>query len=76
MMKFPDQPTTPEQWQVIAWSCILLFAVCGFVGLYFAWNAPAGKADLAIQLRNVSLAFWGLAAGIYAVKRVVEVFCQ
>ena len=63
-MRYPDEPTTPEQWQVIAWAAILLFLVVGGVGLYFAWHAPPEKAELAQQLRHYSLAFWSLAAAV------------
>lgn len=73
-MRYPDEPTTPEQWQVIAWAAILLCLVLGGVGLYFAWQAPSEKAELARQLRDYSLAFWGLAAAVYALKRGVEYF--
>ena len=73
-MRYPDEPTTPEQWQVIAWAAILLFLVAGGVGQYFAWHASPETAERARQLRHYSLAFWGLAAAVYAVKRGVEYF--
>jgi len=46
----------------------------GTVGLYFSFQAPPDKAQLAQQLRYSSLAFYGLAAVVYAVKRVVAFF--
>ena len=72
MLRFPDVPTTPEQWAAIAWLAIILFAAIGLAGLYFSWNPPADKADLALRLRTYSFAFLGLAAGIYAFKRFVR----
>jgi hypothetical protein len=72
--KFPDEPTTPAQWRVIAWAGIVLLLVVGSVGFYFSFQAPPDKAQLAQQLRYYSLAFYGLAAAVYAVKRVVGFF--
>jgi len=71
LSNYPDEPTTPAQWQVIAWAAIVLFLVVGSVGLYFSFQAPPDKAQLAQQLRYSSLAFFGLAAAVYAVKRVI-----
>ena len=72
--RYPDEQTTPEQWQVIAWASILLFIVVGGVGFYFSLQAPPDKIELARQLRCCSLGFWGLAAGIYTVKRLIGFF--
>lgn len=72
--KYPDEPTTPEQWQVIAWASILLLIVLGGVGVYFSLQAPPDKIELARQLRYYSLGSWGLATGIYAVKRLLGFF--
>ena len=68
-----DSPT-PEQWAVIAWLAIVVFAAIGLAGLYVSWNPPADKAELALRLRAYSFAFLGLAAGIYAFKRFVRAF--
>ena len=72
--KFPDEPTTRAQWRVIAWAGIVLLLVVGSVGFYFSFQAPPDKAQLAQQLRYYSLAFYGLAAAVYAVKRVLGLF--
>ena len=74
LSNYPDEPTTPAQWQVIACTAIVLFLVVGSVGFYFSFQAPPDKAQLAQQLRYYSLAFYGLAAAVYAVKRVVAFF--
>jgi len=74
MDRFPDEPTTPEQWQVIAWAAIVLLLVVGSVGLYVSFQAPPDKAQLAQQLRHYSLTFYGLAAAVYVVKRAVSFF--
>ena len=76
IMRLPDVPTTPEQWAVIAWLGIVLCAVIGLAGLYVSLNQPPAKADLALRLRYYSLAFLGLAAGIYAAKRLVAAFVR
>lgn len=74
LSNYPDEPTTPAQWQVIAWAAIVLFLVVGSVGFYFSFQTPPDKAQLAQQLRYSSLAFYGLAAAVYGVKRVVAFF--
>ncbi len=73
-MRLPDEPTTPEQWQVIAWGCIVVFLLIGAVGLYYSLNAPEDKIDLARQIQYRSLAFWVMAAAVYGTKRALE-FC-
>ncbi len=73
-MRYPDEPTTPEQWQVIAWGAVILLAVLGTIGMYYSFRASADKADVAAEVRYYSLACWGLAATIYAIKRLIEFF--
>ncbi len=75
-MRFPDEPTTQEQWQVIVWGLILVLAVIGGVGMYYSFGAPAAKAELAEPVRWYSLAIWGLAAVIYVIKRIIERILQ
>jgi hypothetical protein len=67
----PTKPTTPEQWTVISWSAIAVFAAMGTVGLWVWLRAPAAKADEARQLLWLSLTSWLLAAAVYAGKRLV-----
>jgi len=71
---FPTKPTTPEQWQVIAWASIVVLLFLGSVGLYVSFQAPPEKIELARQLRHYSLVSYGLAAGVYATKRIVGYF--
>ncbi len=71
IFRYPEEPTTPAQWKVIAWACIVLFLSLGSVGFYFLFQAPPDKPQLAQQLRYYSLAFCCLAAVVYAVKRVL-----
>ena len=73
-LRLPDKPTTPAQWQVIAWAGIVLFVVVGSVGLYFSFHAPPEKVQLAQQLRSYSLTSYGLAVAVYAIKRIVAFF--
>ena len=73
-MKMPDEPTTVEQWQVIAWGAIFALAVLGFVAVWLSCEAPAGKADLAQEVRMGGLTSLGLAALVYGVKRTIELF--
>jgi hypothetical protein len=75
-MRCPDEPTTPEQWRVIAWSSIVVLAVMGSIGLCYSLGAPAAKAALTAQIRWYSLAFWTLAVAVYAAKRIVERFLE
>ena len=72
--RFPDEPTTPQQLRVIAWATIVLFAVVGTVGFCYSFQAPPEKVDAAQQLRIYCLACYGLAAGVYAAKRLVGYF--
>ena len=71
ILRYPDEPTTPEQWQVIVWGAVVLLAVLGAVGMCYSFRAPADKADLASEVRGYSLACWGLAAAIHVAKRVI-----
>ena len=73
-MRLPDEPTTPQQWQVIAWSAILLAIVLGAIGFWCSYMAPAQKTDLAGQVRWCSFAAWGVAGALYLVKILVERF--
>jgi hypothetical protein len=75
-MRWPDEPTTPEQWQVIAWGAVMLFVVVGSIGIWYSFSAPAAKVDLARQIRWYSLSLWALAAVIYGVKRAIEYFVR
>lgn len=74
--RLPDEPTTPAQWQVIAWAIIVVFVVIGSIGFYFSFQAAPEKAQLAQQVRYYSLAFYGLAAGVYAAKRIIGFFLR
>lgn len=71
-MKFPDKPTTPEQWQVIAWSTILAMATLGAICMYLAFKATAKEASDARDFRWLGFVLWGLAVAVYTVKRVIE----
>jgi hypothetical protein len=42
-MRYPDEPTTPEQWHVIAWFGIVVLIALGAVGVYFSMGAPPDK---------------------------------
>lgn len=75
-MRLPDVPTTPEQWNVIAWAGIAVFVIMGGVGIDFSLNPKQDDADLVLQLRKYSLICWGLAVGTYAVKRLFTLLCS
>ena len=64
-------PTTPQQWNVIAWTGIAMFVLMGALGIYVSWNPKHYDADLVLQLRKYSLICWGCGGGIYGVKRLV-----
>lgn len=68
------QRPTPEEWQIVAWMVIVPLVVMGVVGLWYASGAGSEKAEIAQQLRTISLACWGLAAGVWAMKRGLEWF--
>ena len=70
-MRYPDVPTTPEQWSVIAWSVIAILAALGVVAIYYSTGAAVAHPDAAQQLRHVGLDCWGLAIFIYVLKRVI-----
>jgi hypothetical protein len=65
---------TPEQWQVAAWMFIVALASLGSVGLWFAFQAPPAKADIARQLLWIGIASWSLAFVVWAFKRGIELF--
>jgi hypothetical protein len=73
-LRWPDEPTTSEQWQVIAWAAIVVCLVLGGIGMGCSFWAPANKAELAAAVRWYSLMSWLLAAAIYGLKRVIEHF--
>jgi len=68
------EPSTPAQWQVIAWASILLLLIAGSVGLYYSFHAPPDKIELARQLRNYSLVSYALAACVYGIKKLIAIF--
>ncbi len=70
--RLPTEPTTPEQWRVIVWASIVLLVIVGCVGLWFSLDPPAGKAGVAAQIRSLSFVCFGVAAGIYAAKRIAD----
>ena len=76
MLRYPDKPTTPEQWKVIAWGLIGLCVVLGSIGFWYSFRAPAGKAQLIQEIRWYSLVFWAVAAAVYGVKRLMERFFE
>jgi hypothetical protein len=43
----------------------------GGVGLYISSRVPANKLDAAAHIRFVSFSSWGVAAVLYAGKRVI-----
>ncbi len=43
-MRLPDEPTTPEQWEVILWGAIVVLFLLGAVGIYFSFGAAPAKA--------------------------------
>jgi hypothetical protein len=67
-MPLPNVPTTPEQWAVIAWTTALVLAVIGAVAFYFSTDA-APPND--VQLRQVALAAFGLAAFVLLAKWLI-----
>ena len=75
-MRYPDEPTTPEQWQVIAWGTVMVLGLIGCIGFCYSLGAPVAKADLAAQIRWYSLVCWALAVAVYAVKRIIERLLQ
>ena len=73
-MKLPDEPTTTEQWQVIAWGVVMVLVILGSVAICGSFGAPAARADLARQIRGYGLELWALAVAAYCVKRLIERF--
>jgi hypothetical protein len=70
MIRYPDEPTTPQQWHVIAWLAILLLAGFGAVAFYYAGTLPPDKAKAAAALREMSYWAWAIAALVYVAKRL------
>jgi hypothetical protein len=61
-----------EEWTVIFWAAIVVFALAGVVGLYFSFGAAPEKLKLAQQLRSISYCFLGLAAVTFAAMKAAE----
>ena len=74
MFRSPDEPTTPQQWQVIAWGLIVVCVAAGVIGFWYSLHVPPGKAEVARGIRWYSLACWTMAVAIYGVKRLFERF--
>lgn len=70
-MRLPDEPTTPEQWEVILWGAIVVLFLLGAVGIYFSFGAAPAKAALTSRVRNIGLMCWGLAGVVYGAKRII-----
>lgn len=67
----PDEPTTPTQLAVIAWSMIALLVIGGAVAMYFAIAGAAKNPALAAEVRLYAYGMWALAAAIFGLKRVI-----
>lgn len=68
-MRFPDKPTTPAEWSVIAWTLMIAFAGSACVAFYLT-----GRAETAEQVTSLrSTGFWcgGLAVGIWLLWKLV-----
>jgi hypothetical protein len=74
MYRIPDQPTTPEQWQVIAWAAILALVGIASCGFYFSFHVPPERVAAAQSLRHLSISLLALASLIYVIKRVITHF--
>lgn len=61
-----------EEWTVIVWTAIILFALAGVVGLSFSIGAPPEKLKLDQQLRSISFCFLGLAVVTFAAMKAAE----
>ena len=71
-IRYPDEPTTPEQWQVIAWMFIVSLFGLGGAAWYFA--AKADKCDIAWRLAGIGVASAVFAVAVWGVKRGAEFF--
>ena len=70
-MRFPDVPTTPAQWNVIAWTTALLLAAMGTAAWYYSSRAAPADAE---TLRRIAYASFGAAAAVLVFKRIIAVF--
>jgi hypothetical protein len=62
--------STPEERSIAAYAAAFVLALIGCIALYAAWftNAPA---EMAVQLRNIAICYFGLAAGIVAFRWII-----
>ena len=67
---------TPEQWQLAAWMFIVALAGIGSVALWYAFQATPDKSDIATQLTQLGITSWGAAAGVWGIKRGIELFAS
>lgn len=70
-MLSPDEPTTPSQLAVIAWSMIVLLVIGGAVAMYFAIVGAAKNPAAAAEVRLYAFGMWALAALIFILKRAI-----
>jgi hypothetical protein len=66
------QRPTPQEWSVVAWMIIVVLAAMGAVGFWYAAGAGPEKADVASQLRSVSMGCWAVAALTWMLKYGLE----
>ncbi len=67
VMKFPDKPTTPQEWSVITWTTFIILAGVGIFALWRSFSV----ADC-IELRATGYISLGLAVGIVLLKRLID----
>jgi phosphoglycerol transferase MdoB-like AlkP superfamily enzyme len=70
--RYPDEPTTPEQWQIIAWMFIVSLLGLGVTAWYFATQTD--KSDIAWHLAGIGVASFLMATAVWGLKRGVEIF--
>jgi hypothetical protein len=63
---------TYEEWQVVFWMAIVVLAIIGTVALAYGIRAPAGKADIAAQLKGIGVAAWSAALVVWCAKTGAE----
>jgi hypothetical protein len=66
-MPFRTRPSTAAERSVAVYAGAFVLAALGGLALYFAWSKHAGPGT-AIPLRNIGLAFLGLAGGLVATR--------
>ena len=71
-MRFPTEPTTPQQWTAIAWAMIVICVAMAGLAFYGAFRG--GAPDVGAQLRTTGFVCIGAAIAVFIIKKLIAMF--